>query len=72
MKERLDGISLKEVIRNVKDYNMPIAIIEDTGMSFEDLSLAQLVKDNSLDKYKPVMINTNDMLCRVEIRVVKK
>ena len=64
-------MSLKEAIRNSQNYNIPIIILEDTGMSYEELSIADLIKNNTLDKYEPFIIDVNDALCRVEIKVKK-
>ena len=67
-------MSLKEAIRNSQNYNIPIVILEDTGMSYEELSIADLIKNNALDKYEPFIIyinDINDALCRVEIKVKK-
>ena len=64
-------MSLKEAIRNSQNYNIPIVILEDTGMSYEELSIVDLIKNNTLDKYEPFIIDVNDALCRVEIKVKK-
>ena len=60
---------LREVIKNINDYNnvFGLRILEDG----KELKLKDLIENNTIDQYKATDISTNDLLMCFDIRVVK-
>ena len=60
---------LREVIKNINDYNsvFGLRILEDG----KELKLEDLIENNTIDQYKVTDISTNELLMCFDIRVVK-
>lgn len=60
---------LREVIKNINDYNsvFGLRILEDG----KELKLEDLIENKTIDQYKVDDISTNELLMCFDIRVVK-